>query len=194
MNKQRGIIIAASIILILCGHRSAVWADHSGDLLKAVSKGDIAGVRALLDRGADIDAMDGGGRTALVLSISRGHTALAKFLIERGANINAKGYDGFCPVYAAVQKNNAAVALLLLAKGADPNAVLTDDYPVLFVAIRNNNESIVRELVARGADVNVTSMAGTGYGPEGKPETPLIFARKRGNRKIINSLIKAGAK
>ncbi len=48
--------------------------------------------------------------------------------------------------------------------------------------------------MARSLDINITSTAGSGHNPEVIAETPLGFARKKGDRKIIEMLFKAGPK
>ena len=53
-------------------------------------RGDPAAVEALLDRGADVDAKDIDGRTALMLAIQNGHLDVVKALIAKGADVNAK--------------------------------------------------------------------------------------------------------
>jgi ankyrin repeat protein len=71
-------------------------------LIWAGSQGDYEIVRLLLDKGADINAFNRDGHTALtsaVLNLALGefkgrHIDVIKLLIERGANINWKSIDG----------------------------------------------------------------------------------------------------
>ena len=56
------------------------------DLHSAARDGDLAAVADLVDDGADLDARDHNGMTALMQAIRRGHTAVAKLLIERGSD------------------------------------------------------------------------------------------------------------
>ena len=59
-------------------------------LIEAAQKGDLAAVERLLARGADIDARDGRGRTALLAATHGNHVAVARALIAAGADVNAK--------------------------------------------------------------------------------------------------------
>ena len=49
----------------------------------------IGVVKVLLDRGATVDATDGGKWTALHIAASNGHTEVVKVLLGKGASIDA---------------------------------------------------------------------------------------------------------
>lgn len=61
-------------------------------LLDAARKGDAAGVRAALDRGADIEARDGDRRTPLLLAAIDDHVEAARILVAAGADPDARDY------------------------------------------------------------------------------------------------------
>ena len=52
----------------------------------------------LLARGADVNASDNGGVTALMLTASNGRTALLQRLVNRGTTINARSDAGWTPL------------------------------------------------------------------------------------------------
>ena len=58
------------------------------ELCGAVEHGNAERVRELLSTGADVDAKDKNGRTALIWVTSYGHTEIAKMLIEAGADLS----------------------------------------------------------------------------------------------------------
>ncbi|KAK3366315.1 ankyrin repeat-containing domain protein, partial [Lasiosphaeria ovina] len=60
--------------------------DYWGEGYKAV-------VELLLEKGADIEAVDSDGRTPLYIAAERGHEAVVKLLLEKGANIEAMIYS-----------------------------------------------------------------------------------------------------
>jgi len=51
-------------------------------------------VNLVLDRGADIDAADNRGRTALMIAADAGHAGMVDVLIARGAMRDLKDKDG----------------------------------------------------------------------------------------------------
>ena len=57
-------------------------------LLSYASKGDVNAIKELLEEGADVNASDYDGRTALHLAASEGHGHVVELLLNNGANVN----------------------------------------------------------------------------------------------------------
>ena len=111
-------------------------------LLLAARQGAGNGVRALAEAGADLNASDPDGTTALNMAIINAHYDVAALLIEKGANPNVGDSAGMTPLYAAIDMRHQEplinrplprpsgrllpldVAKLLLEHGAEPNARL----------------------------------------------------------------------
>jgi len=51
-------------------------------------------VKLLLEKGANIEAKDNDGDTALINAAIKGETEMVKLLLEKGANIEAKDNKG----------------------------------------------------------------------------------------------------
>ena len=114
---------------------------------------DIAGL--LLDRGADLEARDMFGFTALI------HTAQAtpepetiSFLLQRGAKVNAKSNTGLTALMVAANNDHTdpKVVSLLLAAGADVNAADNDGFTPLIWAASASSPEMVSALLKAGAD------------------------------------------
>src|SRR5919205_1953261 len=89
-------------------------------LYEAARKGDAAEVKALLDRGADVNAKFRYGATALFKAAERGNTEVVKLLIERGADVNVKDtFYGATALSWALQKGHTAAVRAILAKSAE---------------------------------------------------------------------------
>ena len=58
-------------------------------LIEAVKDGDTAAVRALLDKGGDVNASEVDGTTVLHWAVNRDHLDLTDLLIRAGANVRA---------------------------------------------------------------------------------------------------------
>ncbi len=87
----------------------------------AVMYGDADTVRLLLNYGADPDAANAMGATALIWAV--GDPAKAQMLIEYGANVNAKSALGRTALLVAASTSGAGgVVDRLVEKGADVSA------------------------------------------------------------------------
>ena len=85
----------------------------------AVKRGDGGAVRALLHRGADVDARDRHGQTALMLAAHAGHREVVETLIGHGANLNATAKFGLSALMLAVVAGHTEIARRLARAGCD---------------------------------------------------------------------------
>jgi len=168
----------------------AVQALHKGDeyqaatLLFAVARlGCEPEARALLDRGAAIDAKDREGATALGRAAQAGKIAIAALLIDRGADINARAVDGSTPLYYASEADRAAIVRLLLEKGADPNIPGRKGVRPLAAAAYNGSPETVELLIKHGADPNALDDNG---------KSAMLYAAGRAYAPVVELLIAAG--
>ena len=128
--------------------------------------------------GADVNAMDEDGRTALMFAAGRSVTPeVVQFLIEKGADVNL-GSDK--PLFFA---KTPEMIKLLLENGADLEARNWIGNTPLLHAVRIKPE-IVQLLIERGADVNAKD-------PNGN--TPLMVASSKRLPNVVQLLIDKGA-
>jgi ankyrin repeat protein len=85
----------------------------------AVRSGDVDAVRDLVDAGADLDARDRYGQTALMLAAHGGHRDLVALLAERGAALDVTAKYGLSALMLAIVAGYADVARVLARAGAD---------------------------------------------------------------------------
>ena len=67
----------------------------------AAFRGDTAGVINLLERGADVNARDKDGDTALMFAAFKGHGLIVALLLQYGANVYARARNGWTARKAA---------------------------------------------------------------------------------------------
>ena len=178
----------------------------------AAWRGHNALVKALIAKGAVINAVDKHGFTALDLATKAEHKSTAALLKKHGAETATK-----CSLHGAILRGELKAVRTLLAKGADVNAAESGRFP-LTLAVEVGRETMVNalleykpnikaaeeacqsplvaaidagwrlpmieRLVGLGADVN-------GLGQWGS--TPLFKAASRGDRDVLAFLLSHGA-
>jgi uncharacterized protein len=168
----------------------AVQALRKGDeyqasaLLFAVARlGCEPEARALLDRGAAVDAKDREGATALGRAAQAGKIAVAAPLLDRGAAVNARAVDGSTPLFYAAEADRAAMIRLLVDRGADPNIPGRKGIRPLAAAAFDGSAASVELLLKHGADPNALDDDGN---------SAMIYAAGRAYAPVVELLIAAG--
>ena len=124
-------------------------------LIVAARLADVSVCDLLISKGAEVNARDRIGQTALMGAAARGRLELVKLLLDEGADATASDDDGFTAFKAAVKSGNVKTAQLLLDSGATLNVVgIRSGGPLLTTACRFKNAAMAKFLVERGADVN----------------------------------------
>lgn len=196
----------------------------TSNLIQAAEAGDIATVLRLIQEGADINGRDDRGRTAVIAATHGNQADTVRALIEAGADINirdnrmdnpflyagAEGlldilkltidagadtkltnrFGGTALIPAAERGHVEIVRELLTRTDVDVNHINNLGWTALLEAIilsdgGERHQQIVQLLVDHGADVNLADSNGV---------TPLAHARQRGFEKIVEILLKAGAR
>ena len=153
-------------------------------LLNAARQSDSAAVRALLEAGADVDALDDDEKTALMHAARRGNSAIVEELLAAGASPNASDERGQTALIIAAQDGKERIVVALLAAHADPNAYTNTSSTALMGAASWDNEKIVEALLRDGADPNASNSNG---------RTALMNAAREGRQNNVRALLSAGA-
>ncbi|KAH0837504.1 hypothetical protein FOPE_04908 [Fonsecaea pedrosoi] len=169
----------------------------------------IEGVSLLIHKGADVDATDDEGCTALCYSARSGNFGLTQLLLRNGACPEGGGSDSLdqspksqCipPLFFAAESGHTDICELLLQAGADVEsswhrphkdshrhqrtlAALRGFRNAVEVAIRDDHISVLECLITHGAFV---SSRGRGY-------APLHLAADSGSFYSVGLLIRCGA-
>ena len=145
-----------------------------------------ATVRQLLKGGADANAAQGDGMTALHWAALNGDGPLAEMLLVAGANPRATTrIGGFTPLHLATQNGRAAVIAPLAKGGAAVNGRTTTGATPLMLAAASGNADVVLQLADAGADLNLVEAA---HG-----QSALMFAASLGRTEAAKALLAKGA-
>lgn len=75
--------------------------------------------RLLIEKGADVNAMNYDGERPLHIASLYGNVEIVKLLIDRGADVNCINPESETPLHKAARNGNIEIIKLLLAKKAD---------------------------------------------------------------------------
>ncbi|MCW3055607.1 MAG: ankyrin repeat-containing protein [Chthonomonadales bacterium] len=172
-------------LLLLLLFASQASADRAASpLADAVEKQDHTRIQSLLKQGAEVNAAQVDGMTAMLWAAYNDDLATAKRLVTAHADTNLANRYGVKPLSLACTNGNTDLVELLLQGGADPNTTLPGGETVLMTAARTGRVGPVKALLARKAVVDARERGG---------QTALMWAAAEGHSEVVQLLIQAGA-
>ena len=154
-NSARNSIPRAALCLVFSAF--IVSSSGAGAVNSAVAdaamKGDAAAVRMLVQKKADVNAVQADGATAIQWAAYRNDLEMADILIAAGADVKLANRDGATPMRLASENGSAPmIGKLLDAEGADANERTLNGETPLMMAARNGNIAALELLLDRKAD------------------------------------------
>lgn len=134
----------------------------------------------IISLGADVNAKDPGGSTALHYAASNNNEGIIKLLLKSGANPDMSDKNNNTPFHVALDEHNTDIAKLLInidVKNKYSDILLHNTYGM--------NLSMIRLLIEKGADINVKDAYGN---------TPIIIAASMGQLNVVKLYLKLDAK
>ena len=113
---KAGRIVGIATVLFVA--TTAVAAGQS-PVADAAMKSDLAAVRSLIQKKADVNATQVDGATALHWAVHRDNVEMADALIRAGANVSAANRAGATPLAMASLYGNPKMIDVILKAGAD---------------------------------------------------------------------------
>jgi len=154
------------------------------ELFNAVRDGDIAKMRGLIEKGADVNLTNQHGQTALMFAGGFGQTNAVALLLAKGAALNAVDRKGKTALAFAVQKGQQAVVMQLLQAGAKADIKDKGGQTALIHAAQAGHTGVLGTLFDHKADLNIQDSSGM---------TALMWAALGGHEAAVRFLIGKGA-
>lgn len=163
---------------------------RSGRLIVKIKKNDIAGVRKLIDLGADIN-LPYYDKTPLGYAVQEGNVEIVNLLLEKGADPNTEFDNHSLLIFAINQEiktdktQKFEITRLLVEKGkADLDISSSEGDTPLHIAAGYGNLKLVQSFVEHGADINAK---------DENDQTPLHKAAIGWNLDVVKFLVHHGA-
>ena len=167
-------------------------------MMAAVQGRHVEAVRALIEGGANLDARNLNGKSALDYAVTAGNSETIIMLLEAGAAFDTQNIKGFSPLMDAAYGGHSEAVRLLLEKGANPDLGVYASDPAsgegrggetaLMLAVDKDKPEerlqIVKLLIDAGAQMNLQDNTG---------RTALMHAKLFGHESHANALLDAGA-
>ncbi len=133
------------------------WRDRVD--LGGASAATSSSSQALIARGADTNAVNDYGVTALAAAAVEADPAIVKALLEAGADVESPNPEGQTALMVVARTGRVDTAKLLLERGANVNARETfGGQTALMWAAAQKHPAMIRLLIAHGAEVDARGL------------------------------------
>ena len=188
MRSLRMTVAALAMLLVAAPGAPRLLAVTGAEspVADAAMRGEADRVRTLLRDGADVNAAQGDGMTALHWTALNGDLETTNVLLVAGATVEALTRVGrYTPLHLASSRGHASVVSRLLDAGSKPNATTETGVQPLHLAAQAGDAATVTALLGHGASVNARD--------ETHGRTPLVFAASQNRLEAIRILLAKGA-
>jgi ankyrin repeat protein len=163
---------------------SQMFLRHLSGLSIAAMFGLEAIAQKVIGGGAEVDAKDSDGMTALHYAAKHGNEAVVNLLLDAKADVNKKGSDGGTALHYAAYNGHSTIVEQLLKAESDVNNKDSDEWTALHHAALNGHGAVAKLLIEAKADVNAKNSKG---------KTALYLATLQGDEVVVKLLLGAKA-
>jgi ankyrin repeat protein len=182
-GRRRRVLAGLAIALGTFGAPvAAQQARAIDDLLRAIRRDDPSGLRTALLRGADPNAVDGGGTPVIVVAAAAKSWGSVRALAElQGTRLDATNREGANALMFAALHGELPLVEYLVSRKAEVNKT---GWTPLHFAAANGHADVIRFLLEHHAYIDAESPNGT---------TPLMMAARQGHPTSARLLVDEGA-
>ena len=185
VRKRNTRVRSASLLALTLTVLAGVTPDDS-PVADAAQRSDAQAVRTLLQQGADPNAAQSDGLTALHWAALNDQLEIAQTLLYAGATVKpVTRVGGYTPLHLASRAGHSAIVRVLLEAGAEPDEFTTTGVTALHFAAEADAADAVDALIEHGADVDARDTFSS--------RTPLMFAAVRNALESMRALVSGGA-
>jgi hypothetical protein len=163
--------------------RDAMSAGH--EVISIVSRGDLAGLAALIEKGTNLEVLDSTGATPIIIAAKTGNIEMIDALAKAGAKLEAHDRAGRTALSHATWSGKPEAVKALIDLGANVNAKdETGGTPIYWAAGERGSAEATALLLAAKADTTIPNLFGF---------TPMIWAAGYGSPEQVAAMVKGGA-
>jgi ankyrin repeat protein len=170
------------ILTWLVGSSSLFAQSNLADLVAAGNRDQAL---LMIDQGADVNALQSDGTSALLYAIYQDDLELVTALVNAGADVNQRNEYGANTMGEAAMSGNTEMLRVLLANGADANLANLEGETPLMVVARTGNVPAAELLLEYGADINAREQWGG--------QSAAMWAASQHHPAMLETLIAHGA-
>ncbi|OTB00330.1 hypothetical protein M426DRAFT_26661 [Hypoxylon sp. CI-4A] len=142
--------------------------------------------RALIEGGADIDAISDNRLTPLYLAVQAKRWDVVEFLLDEGAqHIDLSNSSDVRPLEVAIAKSDLDTINILLQHGSSTDLLDKKGFNIVHIAAMQNDIGVFNRVIATGADYDLVSS-------DGHQIRPLHLASQNDNDEIAMLLLELG--
>jgi ankyrin repeat protein len=184
---MRKAVVLAAVLLLVAATAPAVVTTVEAPVADAAMRHDVTKLKALLRQGADVNAAQGDGMTALHWAAMNGDAEAVTILVAAGARLEAVTRNGsYSPLHLAARGANLSTVRALLDGGANVNAATSSGGATpLHFAASLGDKAIITALLEKGAPVDAKESA---FG-----QTPIMWAAAYDRVAAVELLAARGA-
>jgi len=181
---QTSLRIALAVRLCVAALMMSVLTERGSPLVLAAKENRPKAVATELARGADVNAAEGDGSTALHWAAYHNQGEAVRRLLKAGANPDAVTDLGVTSLYNAAMNGSGPMTKTLLNAGADPNIAMISGETPLMAAARGGSPKVAQLLIDAGATLDRQATRG---------QTALMWAAAETHPEVIKVLVDSGA-